>query len=138
MSRRHKLAEIARLMRFGVVGVGCAVLYALLAWSLTALAGLTAPAASLAAYAVAGVASYLGQKLFTFRSDARHAEAAPRFLLLFAVGAAIAATAPLLLTERLRLPPIVAIAFTCGAVPLINYVVLGRLVFRSRMGGGAA
>lgn len=138
MSRAHQIAEIARLARFGVVGVGCAALYAGLAWSLTALAGLTAPAASVAAYAVAGVASYLGQKLFTFRSAARHGDAAPRFLLLFAVGAAIAATAPLLLTERLGLPPVVAIAFTCGAVPLINYVVLGRLVFRGRMDKAAS
>ena len=125
-------ADIFRLARFGVVGVGCSVLYAVLAWSLTSWAGLPPTTASVAAYTLAGVASYLGQKLFTFRSDARHADAAPRFLALFAVGAAIAAAAPLLLTQRLGLPPIVAIVFTCAAVPLINYVVLGKLVFRDR------
>ena len=125
-------AEILRLARFGVVGVGCSVLYAVAAWSLTTWAGLTAIMASVAAYTLAGIVSYLGQKLFTFRSGARHADAAPRFLALFAVGAAIAAAAPLVLTQRLGLPPIVAIGFTCGAVPLINYVVLGQLVFRDR------
>jgi putative flippase GtrA len=129
---------IFRLARFGVVGVGCALLYAVLAWSLTTWAGLPATTASVAAYAMAGVASYLGQKLFTFRSDARHADAAPRFLALFAVGAAIAAAAPLLLTQRLGLPPMVAIVFTCVAVPLINYLVLGRLVFRDRADSGGA
>jgi len=125
-------SEIFRLARFGVVGVGCSVLYAVLAWSLTTWAGLPATTASVAAYALAGVPSYLGQKLFTFRSKARHTDAAPRFLALFAVGAAIAAAAPLLLTQRLGLPPLVAIVFTCIAVPLINYVLLGRLVFRAR------
>ena len=138
MSRADQITELARLARFGAVGVACSALFAGLAWSLTAMAGLPAIAASLAAYVMAGVVSYLGQKLFTFRSEARHSDAAPRFLLLFAVGATIAASAPLLLTERLGLPPIVAIAFTCLAVPLFNYVVLGRLVFRGGMDGGAA
>jgi len=121
--------DLARLIRFGVVGVGCALLYAALAWSLTALAGLAPTTSSIAAYAVAGVVSYLGQKLFTFQSDAPHTDTAPRFLAVFLVGVCIAAAAPLLLTDRLHLPPLVAIVFTCGVVPLINYGVLGRLVF---------
>lgn len=127
--------DLPRLMRFGVVGVGCAILYAALAWTLTTLAGMAPVAASVAAYSVAGVASYLGQKLFTFRSDAPHADAAPRFLAVFLVGIAIATAAPFLMTDRLHLPPLVAIVFTCGVVPLINYGVLGRLVFRRVVAG---
>jgi putative flippase GtrA len=122
-------ARLAQLTRFGVVGVSCAVLYASLAWSLTVIAGLPAIVGSVTAYAISGVFSYLGQKLFTFRSAAPHAEAAPRFLLVFLAGVGVAACAPMLLTDRMRLPPLVAIVFTCGVVPVINYGVFSRLVF---------
>jgi len=121
--------RLAQLMRFGVVGVSCAVLYTSLAWSLTVVAGLPAIAGSVLAYAISGVFSYLGQKLFTFRSSTPHAEAAPRFLLVFLAGVTVAACAPMLLTDRMRLPPLVAIVFTCGVVPVINYAVFSLLVF---------
>jgi len=129
--------DLPQLIRFGVVGVGCAALYAALAWAGTEIGGLTAVASSMAAYAVAGVVSYLGQKLFTFQSDRPHADAAPRFLAVFLVGVAIAAAAPLLMTDRLHLPPLAAIVFTCVAVPLINYAVLSRLVFHQSAGPSA-
>jgi putative flippase GtrA len=122
--------DLPKLIRFGVVGVGCAALYAALAWMLTTVGGMTPVMASVSAYTAAGVVSYLGQKLFTFRSDAPHADAAPRFLAVFLVGIVIATAAPMLMTDRMRLPPLAAIVFTCGVVPLINYAVLGRLVFR--------
>ncbi len=120
---------LAQLVRYGVVGGGCAALYAILAWSLTAFGGVSPILGSIVAYAVAGIASYLGQKLFTFRSDAPHADAAPRFLAVFLVGIGIAAAAPLVMTDWLRLPPLVAIVFTCVVVPLINYGLMRRLVF---------
>jgi len=132
-----KPVDLGRLGRFGVVGVGCAVLYAALAWSLPTVGGWDPAISSIAAYAVAGVVSYLGQKLFTFRSTASHADAAPRFLAVFLVGIVIATAAPLLLTDRLHLPPIMAIVFTCGVVPLINYGLLSRLVFKRTDAGSA-
>ena len=61
--------------RFGVVGVGCALLYAVLAWSLTALGGLAPTAGSIVAYAAAGVASYLGQSDVFDRAIADFSEA---------------------------------------------------------------
>jgi putative flippase GtrA len=127
-------SRLAQLTRFGVVGVSCAVLYASLAWSLTVMAGLPAIAASVLAYAICGVFSYLGQKLFTFRSDVPHAEAAPRFLAVFLAGISVAALAPMLLTDRMHLPPLVAIVFAGAVVPALNYVVFSLLVF----GRGAA
>jgi putative flippase GtrA len=127
-------ARLAQMARFGVVGLGCAVLYASLAWSLTVMAGFPAVAASVLAYAISGVFSYLGQKLFTFRSDAPHAQAAPRFLAVFLAGISVAAVAPMLLTDRMHLPPLVAIVFAGGVVPTLNYVVFSLLVF----GRGAA
>jgi len=122
--------DFARLFRFGSVGVAATLLYAAIAWGLTAGARMGAAPASLTAYAMAGVFSYLAQKRFTFRSSAAHGDAAPRFIAASLVGAGIAAAAPLILTDQLRLPAFVAIAVTCGLVPLMNYLVLDRLVFR--------
>jgi putative flippase GtrA len=127
-------ARLAQMARFGVVGASCAVLYASLAWSLTVMAGFPAVAGSVAAYAISGVFSYLGQKLFTFRSDAPHAQAAPRFLAVFLAGISVAALAPMLLTDRMHLPPLVAIVFAGAVVPALNYLVFSLLVF----GRGAA
>jgi len=131
-------ARLAQLARFGLVGVGCSVLYASLAWSLTVLGALPAIAASVTAYSIAGVFSYFGQKLFTFRNAAPHAEAAPRFLASFVLGVGIATCAPLVLTDRLGLPPLIAILFTCGVVPVINYGVLSLLVFSRAPQGSAS
>ncbi len=124
------VARLAQLMRFGLVGASCSVLYAGLAWSLTVLGGLPAIGASVFAYAICGVCSYFGQKLFTFRSAAPHAEALPRFLAVFLVGVSVAALAPMLLTDWMRLPPLVAIVFAGAVVPAINYGVFSLLVFR--------
>ena len=122
--------DLARLVRFGAVGVSSTLLYAAIAWTLTGGARMGAATSSLLAYAAAGVFSYLAQRNFTFRSTATHREAAPRFVAVCVLGAAAAAAAPLLLTDRLGLPPLVAIGVTCVLVPLINYLVLSRLVFR--------
>jgi putative flippase GtrA len=54
----------------------------------------------------------------------------PRFLLLTASGLAVAVALPGLLTQMLGVPASVPILLTCIAVPVINYVVLGRWVFR--------
>ncbi|MDR3509830.1 MAG: GtrA family protein [Caulobacteraceae bacterium] len=122
--------DLTALLRFGLVGLVSTLLYAALAWGATTEMRIAAAPASVLAYALAGVFSYLAQKRFTFRSNGAHKREAPRFLCASAAGASIAALAPLVLTDRLGLPPIVAIAFTCGFVPVMNYLVLERLVFR--------
>ncbi|TIX34713.1 MAG: GtrA family protein, partial [Mesorhizobium sp.] len=50
--------------------------------------------------------------------------------LLTASGLAVAIALPGLLTQMLGVPAAVPILLTCIAVPVINYVVLGRWVFR--------
>ena len=125
-------ADIARLVRFGFVGIGATLLYAAIAWMLTAGARIGATPASLLAYALAALFSYLGHKRFTFRSAASHTPEVPRFVAASALGAGVAAAAPLILTDRLGLPSMVAIVFTCVAVPVMNYLVLDLLVFTRR------
>jgi putative flippase GtrA len=124
------LFDLGRLVRFGSVGMASTLLYAALAWGLTLGARIGAAPASVIAYVIAGAASYLVHKRFTFRSRAAHDREAPRFLCVSALGAGVALLAPVVLTGRLGFPPMIAIAFTCGAVPAVNYLMFDRLVFR--------
>ena len=119
---------LGRLARFAVIGAAATVIYAVLAAAFGA-AGMEATAASLLAYGLGGLVSYLGHKRVTFRSGRAHAVEAPRFAAACALGAAIAAAAPLVFTDWLRLPGYVAIGITCVAVPALNFVVLNHLVF---------
>jgi putative flippase GtrA len=128
--------NFARLVRFGSVGIAATLLYAAVAWSLTAGARIGAAPASVLAYGLAGMFSYLGHKRFTFRSSAAHAAEAPKFIVASMLGAGVATAAPLVLTDRLGLPPIVAIAFACVVIPLMNYLILDLLVFARRSAAG--
>ena len=47
------------------------------------------------------------------------------------MGIGVATAAPYVLTVRLHAPALAPILFTCVAVPLLNYLVLDLLVFRS-------
>ncbi|RUU29181.1 GtrA family protein [Mesorhizobium sp. M6A.T.Ce.TU.016.01.1.1] len=122
-----------RLSRFALIGIASTLIYAACAFLLSrgqATAGLPAALTSFAAYAIAALFSYTGHKYFTFISGGSHAMELPRFLLLTASGLAVAVALPGLLTQMLGVPASVPILLTCIAVPVINYVVLGRWVFR--------
>lgn len=122
------------LIRFGLVGIAATALYATLATILMNREwfGLTAVQASLAAYAAAALFSYVAHKSATFMSRGRHRTEAPRFLLLTAMGFAVAYMAPALLTGVLRLPAIIPVLVTCILVPVLNLLVLDRWVFAQR------
>ncbi|QUD88478.1 GtrA family protein [Phenylobacterium montanum] len=122
--------HLARLARFGLIGAVSTLIYAGLSWTLTTYGHAEAVKASLIAYTVSGIFSYLAQRRFTFRSSTGHSRAAPRFIVVTVLGVVIATLAPLLLTDRLHQSPLLAIAITCGLVPLANYLALDRLVFR--------
>lgn len=117
------------VLRFAAVGVASTLLYAGLALAATALLPGPAAVAALAAYALAAVFSYTAHRRFTFRSDRPHAEAAPRFVGLSLVGWGIAAAAPALETDWAGLPPVMPIATTVVLVPLVNFVLMRRMVF---------
>jgi putative flippase GtrA len=126
------VGSFRRLSRFALIGIASTVIYAVSAFLLSSLPGATLPAAlaSFAAYAMAALFSYTGHKYFTFTSGGSHAMELPRFLLLTASGLIVAIVLPELLTQMLGIPALVPILLTCIAVPIINYVVLGRWVFR--------
>lgn len=121
---------VRQLGAFGVVGLAATLCYAVLAIVFERGAGLAPVAASFAAYGCASLISYGGHRRLTFASSRPHAEAVPRFALLTLLGVAVALAAPQILTVRLGLPSLIAVAATCIAVPLLSYLGLDRLVFR--------
>jgi putative flippase GtrA len=120
------------LLRFVLVGIAATALYAILATLFMTRVGLSAVPASLAAYAAAALFSYLAHKSGTFMSRGRHRAEAPRFVLLTAVGLAVAFAAPALLTGVLGLPGIVPVLVTCILIPALNLLALDRWVFARR------
>lgn len=123
-----------RISRFAVIGVFATLVYAACASALShgglGLAPLPAVQASLAGYLIAGMFSYAGHKYVTFASGGAHSVQIPRFLLLNAAGLALATALPSVMTGVMGLPAIMPIIITCIAVPVFNYVVLERWVFR--------
>ena len=118
-----------RLSRFAAIGILSTVLYAALALTFNGL-GIQATGASVLAFGVAAVFSYAGHKYVTYVSGGCHAFELPRFLALSAAGLAVVSMLPALLSGVLGLPAAVPVLFACIVVPAVNYVVLGRWVFR--------
>ncbi|MER8388648.1 GtrA family protein [Mesorhizobium sp. M0166] len=136
MSERRSTsnAGLRLLARFGSVGIAATILYAVMATALVKSQrfDLSPVGASLVAYTVAALFSYLAHKFVTFASSGSHRTEAPRFFLLTATGFAVAYAAPALLTAKLGLPPIIAILVTCLLVPAVNLLMLDRWVFQQR------
>jgi putative flippase GtrA len=124
---------LGKLIRFGSVGVAATLLYAALAAGF-GLVRLGATPSSIAAYALAAVFAYLGHKRITFRSEGAHADEVPKFAAASALGLGVAALAPIVLTDRLHLPRAAPILATCVGVPVLNFLILDRLVFARRGG----
>lgn len=122
---------IFKLVRFGSVGVAATLIYAALAAGLGMLQ-MGATPSSILAYACAAVFAYLGHKRITFRSGGAHAHEAPRFAAASIIGLAVAALAPIILTDRLHLPRPAPILATCLGAPLLNFLLLDQLVFARR------
>lgn len=119
-----------RMSRFAAIGIIATVLYAALALAFTRL-GVAATGASVLAFMLAAVFSYAGHKYVTFVSGGRHVFELPRFLVVSAAGLAVVSVMPAVLTGMLGFPAAVPILLACVVIPAINYVVLGRWVFRN-------
>ena len=128
-----RLVEAAwslRLSRFVLIGIASTVLYAVLAFVFAGMEGLGATGASVLAFALAAVFSYAGHKYVTFVSDGAHRLELPRFLVLSAIGLAVVSLLPAILSGLFGLPAAIPILLACIVIPAVNYVVLGKWVFR--------
>ena len=71
---------VRKLMRYGLVGVICTLIYLLIGYAGT-LAGLGVGLSHTIAVIISLIASYVGQKVFTFRVSDQHARYGTRFLI---------------------------------------------------------
>lgn len=122
-----------KLSRFAVVGLAATALYAALALLFGSL-GWSAVGASVAAYALAAVFSYAGHKFLTFMSQGSHASELPRFVASTSLGFGLATALPLILSGGLGLANAVSVIATCIVVPVVNFLLLDRFVFRPARG----
>lgn len=119
-----------RLSRFAVIGAGTTTIYAVLALAFSH-SGIAATGASVLAFLITSVFSYAGHKYVTFASGGSHTFELPRFLAISASSLTTVSVLPAVLTGMLGLPAAVPILLACIVVPAVNYVVMGRWVFRN-------
>jgi putative flippase GtrA len=119
-----------KLSRFAVIGAGTTTIYAVLALALSHF-GIAATGASVLAFLITAVFSYAGHKYVTFASGGSHAFEVPRFLAVSASSLTTVSVLPAVLAGMLGLPAAVPILLACVIVPAVNYVVMGRWVFRN-------
>jgi putative flippase GtrA len=79
---RGRQAQLRELLRFGSVGLASSAVYFALLWLVTRLTSWPAGISGTIAYALSIVVNYVLQKSFTFKSDRRHQQAGPRYLLI--------------------------------------------------------
>lgn len=137
MSRLLSMTEIARTLRFAVVGVGTAAFYALLFFVFRDL-GVPATAASLIALGIAVVTQYFAHSLFTFRSAVAERGQIARFFATVATGALVSVLVTEILVPGARLPEWVGVAVVVFGLPVTNFIIFRLWVFRdvdSRLAG---
>ena len=124
------------LARFATVGVFATLLYAALAFAFVQLLEAKPTTASVAAYAIAAVASYLGQSRFTFRvafrAGGRDHVHIPRFAVttLLGLGVSFAAVRS---AEAVGAPYAVGVAAVCVLIPLLSFAMMKLWVFADRL-----
>lgn len=121
-----------RLIRFGIVGLATAALYAAVVAAGLAWLSLPLAAAGALGYALAVPLNYLAHKRFTFRSDAAHGSALPRFCAVFCWGFTVNTV---ILHVARDLPTLGKLAAQAGAIVLMSgstYAAMSLWVFLSR------
>jgi putative flippase GtrA len=121
-------SEVARLVRFGVVGVSNTLL-TLVAFALLTRAGVVADAASALGFVAGAVNGYLLNRAWTFRARGGVATLA-RYVPVQALGALASATGVRLASTDARLHRLVAECLVIPPVTLLTYALSRRFVFR--------
>jgi putative flippase GtrA len=128
--KADSLSEVARLVRFAIVGV--VVTFVHLAIALVLAIGYDWPsqAANLAGFVAAVSLSFLGHHRWTFRSPLAYSIAARRFFIVAALGYAASVVVIAILQSVVGLPRQLALLLAGLAVPAASYVVNKLYVFR--------
>jgi putative flippase GtrA len=134
MQFRSQLAklDVARLLRFLLVGGMATLSYALLVTLANLWLPLPAGVNSLIAYGLSMPVSYVGHRLFTFHSSHAHGHTAPRFILTSIAGYGLAFFIPFVMTDTLGLSSHLATLASCIVIPGANFILLSLFVFGGR------
>ena len=120
-----------KVPRFLLVGGTTALGYLGLAALLGRL-GVSVLPAGCFAFLVMLPLSYAGHRLFTFSSERRLLGEFPKFVTSSALGVALSGILPYLTVSFLHLSATAGFAYTCIAVPTLNYLLLSGWVFTER------
>jgi putative flippase GtrA len=121
--------EVARFARFCAVGA-LNTLLTLAAFAALTAAGVPAPAASAAAFALGAANGYVLNRTWTFRATGGAATLA-RYVAVQALGAASSAAGVALVTNDLELRRIAAEVVVLPVVSALTYSLSRTLVFRA-------
>ena len=120
--------DTRQLLRFGVVGGCSAGVYIVVMAGLVSRANLIL--AAVVAYLAAMVVNYTLQKLWTFKSDRRHREAIPKYIVTHVTAIALNSLILEFLHGRLGAPLIPTQLLAFGAIAIWSYCCQRLWVFR--------
>ena len=126
------IRPLFRIIRFSIVGGVASLSYAIFAFSFIHWIGVGQVAASAAAYIAALPISFLGQKLFTFRSKGKTHIEAQRFLVVQGISLLLATGITALFAHVLNKEPIYAIVAVVIIIPTFTYIAMSVGVFKVR------
>jgi len=119
-----------RMARYAMVGLIGAITYYISLWFLVEQIGVPVMMATNAAFILVTIENYLLHHLWTFRSDAAHSEAFPRFLLMNAVGFSINWSVMFLGTMHFSFNYLWVQALAIVLVVLWNFIISSLWIFR--------
>jgi putative flippase GtrA len=119
------LVEIGRFVRFGIVGIAAATVYAAASVSAVDIFYLNPVSGSICGQLVATSVSYFGHSMFSFAVKTDHR----RYLWLAALTYAMNAVVTYLLTDVLLISYLISIAIVAILIPLTNYLCTRFWVF---------
>lgn len=125
---------LARLARFGITGGLASAIYALVTLVCVDRFEASGTVASIIGYLVAIPVSFLGQKLWTFKSKGSVSRELPRFLTVQGANLVLAAAVMAVVKDILGFDRMVGIVAVVLIIPTLTYLVLSRRVFTARGG----
>lgn len=121
--------RFSRILRFGFAGILATILYFILVGAIVSGLGIDPVVASVYAYLISLVFSYLMQSRFTFRVREDTFGQRLRFVITSLCGLAISFGAMSFFVNVLELPYAAGAAAVCVLIPVTNYFVFQRWVF---------
>lgn len=127
-----RLAPLRGIAIFGLVGIAASVVHAVVGIALVR-SGLLYPfSANIIAFLTAFSVSYVGHRSFSFRSDAAHGGALPKFFAVAVLGLAMNQLIVLMVVNWLGFPYELALAVVFLTVPASTYVLARFWAFDTR------